>query len=288
MSTYESISVIIPVLNGEETILRALDSINMQTLKPKEVLVVDNGSTDQTVLLVEKYRSRCDFDLLIYHEPIKGVANARNLGIEQSSGEYIAFLDCDDVWMKKKLELQISALNEFQVSFSCTALLNRESLSVSSGLEIKSKRDLCKFNFVATSSVMVRRTVIQSSAFFSNQSQFGEDWGAWIKALTITDCVFIKEPLVSYDRPAADKYSFEKVEKGLQASFNDAISVVGDKVTKGLLLSHYLNAHLVAYQIRRWDFKRSYFKISLLCKSDYLIIIIKPIIRHVCSLVKFQ
>ncbi len=100
-----AVSVILPVYNGERYIIEALDSISSQTYQPAEVIVVDDGSTDKTVDLVESYGS----SITSLRQGNSGAATARNTGIQASSGEYLAFLDHDDLWVANKLEMQLAA-----------------------------------------------------------------------------------------------------------------------------------------------------------------------------------
>src|SRR5689334_12185159 len=107
-SNSPDVSVVIPVLDGEDVINRALDSVFAQTYSNFEIIVVDDGSTDQTVSLVSK--KVCDQLRLIEHSENRGAAAARNTGIAAANGRWIAFLDCDDAWTEDKLARQIAAL----------------------------------------------------------------------------------------------------------------------------------------------------------------------------------
>lgn len=104
------VSVIIPTYNREETVSRAIDSVLEQTHDDLEVLVVDDGSTDGTVAVLESY----DDDRVrpIYHETNQGANVARNTGIEHARGRYVAFLDSDDEWRPEKLEAQLEVLEK--------------------------------------------------------------------------------------------------------------------------------------------------------------------------------
>jgi|TARA_B110000908_G_scaffold170129_1_gene228826 glycosyltransferase involved in cell wall biosynthesis len=97
------ISIIIPTYNREHLILEALESCVLQTYRPIEILVVDDGSTDQTITFVQDWNkgsSHKDVTLKIIEQENKGGNAARNNGIKNSSGEFIAFLDSDDLWNK--------------------------------------------------------------------------------------------------------------------------------------------------------------------------------------------
>lgn len=106
------VSVIIPTYNRSEYLCRALESIRRQTVRCGEIIVVDDGSTDQTATVVESFSQQYPIDVNYIRQENRGPAAARNRGISVARYPYIAFLDSDDHWNKKKLELQFAAMNE--------------------------------------------------------------------------------------------------------------------------------------------------------------------------------
>ncbi|MEW8584550.1 MAG: glycosyltransferase family A protein, partial [Candidatus Thiodiazotropha sp.] len=101
-----SVSVVIPTHNRAHTLPRALDSVLAQSHQPLEIIVVDDGSDDETAELMEDHYGCCDY----LRQANQGVSSARNLGIEKARGEWIALLDSDDRWLPNKLQLQLEAL----------------------------------------------------------------------------------------------------------------------------------------------------------------------------------
>jgi glycosyltransferase involved in cell wall biosynthesis len=99
------VSVIIPVHNGARYLREALESVFAQTYRPFEVVVVDDDSADDSAIIAESFP-----DVRYIHQPNQGVAAARNHGIEAARGEFLAFLDQDDLWIAEKLTLQIGYL----------------------------------------------------------------------------------------------------------------------------------------------------------------------------------
>ena len=94
-----------PAYNAERTIVRTLDSIAGQTVKPKEVIIVDDGSTDKTAENAETMRPRMNgVDLIIIRQEHKGAGAARNRALQEAGSDYVAFLDADDEWLPEKLE----------------------------------------------------------------------------------------------------------------------------------------------------------------------------------------
>jgi len=106
------VSVIIPYYNSKKTILVALDSLNNQTVKPFEVILVDDYSnSDNSVTFLKDYKF--NFNLrVIHHELNLGAASARNTGVLNARGYYVAFLDSDDAWVENKLELQLNSMKK--------------------------------------------------------------------------------------------------------------------------------------------------------------------------------
>jgi len=101
-----NISVVIPTYNRIELLKRSIDSVINQTIKPSEIIIVDDGSNDGTEAMVKKQYD----SLKIIKQKNKGASAARNSGIKASSGEWICFLDSDDEWKNDKLEKQITAV----------------------------------------------------------------------------------------------------------------------------------------------------------------------------------
>ena len=97
------VSVIIPTYNRAHYICETIDSILAQTYRDYEIIVVDDGSADNTRKVLQKYDGKVRY----FYQKNRGPSAARNFGISQSQGEYIAFLDDDDLWTENKLELQI-------------------------------------------------------------------------------------------------------------------------------------------------------------------------------------
>jgi glycosyltransferase involved in cell wall biosynthesis len=106
MSQQPLVSVVIPSYNCARYILQAVESALDQSYPSVEIVVVDDGSTDETAELLERYRDRIRY----IHQANRGLAGARNAGIRNARGDFVAFLDSDDVWFREKLEQQVAAL----------------------------------------------------------------------------------------------------------------------------------------------------------------------------------
>lgn len=108
MSKEPLVSVVIPVFNGASFITRAVDSVLAQTCKDFEIIIVDDGSTDDTQAVLARLAQTSG--IICLQQKNAGPAQARNIGIQSAKGENIAFLDCDDIWFPEKLETQLTIL----------------------------------------------------------------------------------------------------------------------------------------------------------------------------------
>lgn len=196
-----TVSVIIPAYNATCFIHGALASLQAQTFEDFETLVIDDGSTDGTVdLVTSTYPSaRC---LQIQHG---GPARARNAGIRESRGEFIAFLDADDSWLPRKLEKQVAAMRQdpaIGMSFTEHSVYNEAGLIV--GRIRKNNRlmkgdlvcNIFSRSYVGTSTVMVRRSVLDAVGGFEEGLICGEDDNLWMRIAVNWRVHLIDEPLV--------------------------------------------------------------------------------------------
>lgn len=182
------VSVIIPVCNCATYLPNAIDSVLTQTFKDFEIIVVDDGSTDNTEEVVKKYGLQVKY---IYQEN-KGPSAARNRGIKESKGEYIAFLDSDDIWLPQKLELQ---MNEFLKSPStglvtcgryniCANGVLQECLCDIGYLSRAKALDLILVKNIfrgGSSQVVIRRECLDKVGLFDEELHVAEDWDLWLK-----------------------------------------------------------------------------------------------------------
>jgi len=168
----ELVSVIIPVYNCEKYITDAVDSVLAQTHRSIEIIVVDDGSTDKTKEALAAYGDRIKY---IYKEN-GGPASARNVGIKMSKGQFIAFLDADDMWVENKLEQQLIDIDDAGMVGS----------GVKPGLPhpvFLSYKELLLKNSFINSSVLVKRECFDRVGCFDERPQFKavEDWDMWLR-----------------------------------------------------------------------------------------------------------
>lgn len=201
----ESISVIIPTWNRADSLVCAIKSALAQTLPPLEILVCDDGSTDET----EKVLSAFNDDRVVWL-PGKRTglpACPRNRGILKSRGNWIAFLDDDDAWLPNKLQRQIDALRISGCLASCCDAFRVKSNTdelLDTLLDLKNERldfdDLLEVNKVICSSVLVRKDILLIAGGFSENASLkaGEDYALWLRIATLTGFAVVPEPLLIY------------------------------------------------------------------------------------------
>lgn len=206
------IDVVIPVYNGEQFIIEAIDSAVKQTLPPKKIIVVDDGSTDTTSSLVEEYAKNSKIEIKLVKKTNGGLSSARNTGIKNSDSELIAFLDADDLWVKDKLEKQLEVYQS--TNFEKLALIycnydvidsNGSFMYSNYKAPIDKKRmrgnvfeTLLERNKITSSGsgVLIKREVFDTIGFFDEKLRFGEDWDMWLRIAEKYEVDFTPETLV--------------------------------------------------------------------------------------------
>lgn len=200
------ISVVIPTYNAARYVGAAVDSVLAQTFTDLEVLVVDDGSEDNTREVLAPYGQPVRY---LYQENA-GVSAARNLGIAKSRGRYVAFLDADDTWLPGKLELQRSALTCMPGVGACYSahIVADEDLSPL-GVQRSPRRAgaledlLFRGNVVGTpSTVIVERELLERVGGFDPAFSQCADWDMWVRVARHTEFAYIGEPLVTYRQHA--------------------------------------------------------------------------------------
>lgn len=205
-------SVVIPTFNRALTILRALDSILKQDPAPEEVILVDDGSTDGTKELLNpsplpsppRGEGWVRGNIKYLHQPNRGPAAARNLGIRKAKGDFIAFLDSDDEWLPGKLKAQLEFFEKNPEMLICQT----EEIWIRNGKRVnpmkKHKKQggwifekclpLC---IVSPSAVMMRREFFDRAGFFDESFPACEDYELWLRASAQMPIGLIEKPLIT-------------------------------------------------------------------------------------------
>lgn len=197
MKLAPSVSVIIPTFNRCRLLEKAITSVLAQTLKDLEIIVIDDASSDGTQTVVQNINDpRVRY---IRQTRNSGPAAARNIGIEQSRGHYIAFLDDDDVWLSQKLERQLKELVTYD-ALLCAAISSsgRKRESCRSGPITESV--LRRGNIFPPSGLIARATVFRTLKFDTTlPNSVGEDWDLYIRLAGSFRLGFLDEPLFIYN-----------------------------------------------------------------------------------------
>jgi glycosyltransferase involved in cell wall biosynthesis len=190
-----------PVYNGAAFVSRAIESVLGQTVSDLELIVVDDGSTDDTRAVVTEIT---DARLRYIHQQNRGPSVARNNGIRAASAEWIAFLDSDDYWLPTKLEAQLARANEVPDAgvIYCGAKYLDPSGNfiadlhavVEGAIVPKLLLDNCISG--GTSSAALKRDVFAAIGLFDESMSCCEDWDLWLRAANATRVAKVVEPLV--------------------------------------------------------------------------------------------
>jgi len=202
--THHLVSVIIPMYQAEATIKRTLQSVFNQSYRPLEVLIVNDGSTDGSALVAEDFikdHSTAAISFRLLHQPNGGVSKARNAGMRQATGAYLALLDADDEWLPHKLERQLGVFEAHpEIDFLGTTRngehWTRWLFKKFDHLSPISARLLLYKTFFVTPTVVFKRGVLQQSGFFDEQQRYAEEGDYWIRVCHQNKCMLLNESLV--------------------------------------------------------------------------------------------
>ncbi len=180
------VSIIIPMYNAEKYITDCLNSVFNQTYPNYEVIVIDDNSQDQSVSLVQTFQTQHDNLILLRNDTNYGVATTRNLGIQQATGQWIAFLDADDMWLPEKLNQQINALQTHQAQLCYTSQIfydddgkpTKKKFLVKESIDYRS---LLKQNLICLSSAIIKKELCVKYPF--HHANLHEDFIFWLEIL---------------------------------------------------------------------------------------------------------
>ena len=195
----EKITVIIPVYNRPSLVQEALQSVLDQTYPNLEIIVVDDGSTDDTPLALQTFGDQ----IRIIHQKNKGVSAARNTGIENSDGNWIAFLDSDDIWLPEKLSLQMQFFENHPDARICQTeeiwikngkrLYPKKKHKKKSGMIFENCLPLC---IVSPSAVMIHREMFEWVGTFDESLPACEDYDLWLRISCQYPIYLLDQPLI--------------------------------------------------------------------------------------------
>lgn len=246
MAASPSISVIIPTYNSAAYLNDSIESVLKQSYPVDEILVVDDGSTDETPSIVSAYSNN---GVKYIWQENQGPGAARNLGLIHTRGELVAFLDADDIWMENKTRLQINYL------------LDHPDVGVVSGQkmwwrvsddkhwmeyfgnipESRVHHEILIHNIVGNPSMtLIRRSVLDIVGNYKTNLRWGQDWEIWIRMASCTRFGFVDEPVIIY-RAHADNHSKKDPMQRLDCLLGISQNAIGSSKPvwlRPILLSH--------------------------------------------------
>jgi glycosyltransferase involved in cell wall biosynthesis len=218
------VSVIIPTYNRAWSLHAAVQSVLKQTYADYELIVVDDGSTDETAAMLSRFKG-----VSVLHQERQGVSAARNRGVRASQGEFVAFLDSDDTWLPDKLSVQVRYFDDNPGAVICQTeeIWVRRGVRVNpgrrhrkqAGMIFKPSLALC---LVSPSAVMLRRSLFASIGGFDEQLPACEDYDLWLRISCRYPIGLIATPLIvkqgGHDdqlssQPGLDRYRIQSLAK---------------------------------------------------------------------------
>lgn len=199
----DSVSVVIAAYNAASLLDRCLDSVMRQTVPVQEIWVVNDGSTDETGDILQRWQAEYD-SIHVIHQLNQGSSAARNAGIQAANSEWIAFLDHDDTWMPEKIERMLAARNRDREA----AVLYHDALRPDSTRYLSDKHpaegfildQLLKSYFILPSTTMIRREVLIAARMFNTSLRRAEDYELFLRLSRRWRFLLLNEPLTYYEQ----------------------------------------------------------------------------------------
>lgn len=212
------VSIITPVYNGSKYIEQCIISVLNQSYKNIEMIIIDDGSTDNSENIIRKYTNNFSFIKYIKSSKNNGIWAARNIGIENAKGRFISFLDADDLYKKDKIKNQINFMLQNKYSFTYTSydLIDENNKYLNKTIEAKEYEDyesLLNGNNIGCLTVMIDRFKINTPIRFENYDH--EDFILWLKILKNNNKAYgLNEALSSY-RKTNSSISHNKIKAAM-------------------------------------------------------------------------
>lgn len=228
------ITAIIPTFNREQFILKAIKSIQNQTVQVDEIIVIDDGSTDRTKDILK------NLDITYIFQKNKGVSAARNKGIQNAKNDWIAFLDSDDTWHETKIEKQINFHQQnVPILISHTNELwkrndkiihQKKHQNKPSGFCFLDNLSACK---IGPSTLMIHKNIFNQIGIFDENLRVCEDYDLWLRISKNFEIGYLDEKLItkhaghdnqlSFTTFAIDQYRIQALEKHLHSQYKEDV-----------------------------------------------------------------
>jgi glycosyltransferase involved in cell wall biosynthesis len=292
------VSVIVPAYNAEKTILETVQSVLQQTFSEFELIVINDGSTDGTL---EVLATVGDPRLAVFSYENGGLATARNRGVERSSGEFITFIDADDLWTPEKIESQVAALQQSMrsesgkkagVAYSWTRSMDAGGELFYDGNADTFAGDvyaqLLRCNFISSgSNIMLTRQAIAATGVFDDGLRYCEDWEYYLRLAREWPFVVVPQYQVLYRQTRGSLSSnvlkmeaayvqvcdraFQNVPEAIQKLKPECLARVNQHLTQLCLKSSDDRQSLLYAQHKLWQATLLWPKILLESKTHRLL-----------------
>jgi glycosyltransferase involved in cell wall biosynthesis len=272
------VSVIIPVRNGASFLRRSLDSVLNQARRPEEILVIDDGSTDETAAVANGYAGT----VVLLSQNQRGPAVARNVGLDRATGDVIAFLDADDWWEQDKLRRQLEYLDKHpHVGICHTATtfvdakgqpVDRPNAALKHRIQGHCLAELIRRNPITTSSVILRRSALGRDRFDERLTR-ASDWDLWLRLALTTEFGYVDERLTGYQFHGANisldaeplLLSFVQVmERALERGLPPAEAAIARRTRR----RYQLELGHLYYETGRWPEARKAYQHEWVVRHD--------------------
>jgi glycosyltransferase involved in cell wall biosynthesis len=264
------VSIIMAAYQAAATISESIESVIVQTRQNWELIIVDDASADNTGEIIQAYAEKDRRIRVFANDTNKGVAAARNFGIKQASGRYLAFLDSDDLWHRDKLEKQLPLMEKAVISYTATSYINKAGQVSGYTLHAEERleySELLRRNIMSCSSVMVRR----DSMIEFPQGYMHEDYAVWLQIVKKAgQACGLDEPLLIY-RMGGESKSAKRMNSALMTRNTYMHIGYGRIVSFALMLRYALHSIFKRLRINQ--------RISATIKS-YVYTKLLPLIKH--------
>lgn len=199
---HDLVSIIMPAYNCEKYVVEAIESVLKQTYSNFELIVIDDGSKDSTLKIINDYAEKDTRVKALQNEKNSGVSATRNRGISIAKGNWIAFLDSDDIWTEEKLEKQMNYanINNADFIFTGSSYIDEEGKPYSGIFEVPEKvsyKKLLRQNVITCSSVLVKKKYFENVKM--EKDEMHEDYAVWLRILKLGVTAYgVNEPLLIY------------------------------------------------------------------------------------------
>lgn len=245
------ISVVLPLFNARKTISRSVLSVQSQTMKDWELIVVDDCSTDSSIAIVEELAKNDARIKILRLDSNSGAAVARNVGIREAQGRYISFLDSDDSWLPEKLEKQLNFIRKTGASFVFSAYRKVDELG--RFIETMGVPKKVSYHTLLKSCVIGCLTAMYDTHVFGKVEmpliRKRQDLGLWLKLLKFTDYAYgqnevlaeytVRKGSISSDKKSASYFQWKLYRDIENLSFPKASYYFIHYATRGILRNHY-------------------------------------------------